>query len=239
MELLTTSFQCLAFLIYLRVSISQTNQPCLVDQFKMQENVTSNDFQGEWFVISIRNQWTAQNGQGLMDSDMRFRYTIASYGTINIETNLRTVLMGCMLLEGIAVSDPFSNMTKFTIISNNLAFRRHIFGNNNWIFRTDHKGFAVMYSCDYVRADGICDEAVVYTLNRNWNGHTQEEMRHIDETLASVCVHPSTLVPVVQNGECAFNNQVTPRRNTFPEAAMSQWMNIARQWMNTMGGFGM
>ncbi|XP_033756637.1 purpurin-like [Pecten maximus] len=199
---------CLVFLCYIKSNLSQGNQPCFVNQFEMEKNFTLNDFQGEWYVISIRNQWTAQNGGAFLGSSMRHRYTMGSHRTLTVETNLQGSMLGCMRFENTASPDPFSNMTKFTIVSQDSEWRRFVFGSTIWIVRTNHRGFAVVYSCGNVRADGTCEVPTAYTLNRNWNGHTPEELKQIDEALTSVCVHPHTLLPVAQLGECVVNEPV-------------------------------
>ncbi|XP_033756640.1 purpurin-like [Pecten maximus] len=148
------SFICLVFICYFKSSVEQGNQPCFVNQFEMEKNFTLTDFEGEWYVISIRNRLTAQSGGAFLGSSMRHRYSLGSYGRLTLETNIQTATLGCMRFESTATPDPFSNMTKFTIVSNNAALRRRVFGNKIWIVRTNHRGFAVVYSCAYVRADG-------------------------------------------------------------------------------------
>ncbi|OWF49514.1 purpurin-like [Mizuhopecten yessoensis] len=225
MEFRTKSFYCSAVFFFIKLCTGQHSQPCLVNQLKMQENFTMDAFQGEWYVISMRNQRTAQNGAGLLDSNIRHRYSMGSYGTLTFETNLQRVWFGCTRLESTAIPDPYSNMTKFTIMQTNVPVRQRWVGRNLWIVRTDYTGFAVIYSCDYVRIDGTCDQAFVYTLNRNRNGHTPEEMSQINEVMTAVCVHPSTLLPIVQNGGCALSSQ-----------GGNLWGG-ARQWMNRWRGF--
>ncbi|XP_069141047.1 purpurin-like [Argopecten irradians] len=236
----------LGLICFTEVTVGQGNQKCYVNEFEMEPNFTMSEFQGEWYVISIRNRMTAQNGGTNLGSSMRQRYTMGAYGSLSLETNLQNAMFGCMRFDSTATPDPYSNMTKFTIISNNAALRRRVFGNTIWIVRTDHRSFAVVYSCGYIRPDGTCEEPTVFTLNRNWNGHTPNELVHINEALASICVHPSTLIPVSQDGDCALNdapgftrptqlnnpmNQMNPTNNNN----MPGWMNIARQWINTFG----
>ncbi|XP_069139283.1 purpurin-like [Argopecten irradians] len=227
------------FVCFMQVCIANLNSPCSIHQFKMEPNFNISAFQDEWYVISIRNPWTSQYGEEYLASSMRQRYTIGARGTLMMETNSQAVMFGCLRFETTAIPEPSSNGTKFRIVSHSDdSLRRDAFGDTLWILRTDNKGFAVVYSCASVLADGTCGEPIVYTLNRYWQGHTQDELKQIEEAVTSVCVYPSSLIPVPQNGECAYSNAYTSQRTN--QAMMSPLMGFARLWMNTnnnvMGG---